>query len=325
MSLGQAMRRAGPRWRRACALVASLLLAVSSMAHAAPPLSVALIGDYEDVRIERVADAIEQALSESCKAECNETLQLSRHQPEGMASSAGIAAADLVITIGSRAASVVARARLDVATLYSFMPRAAWDELVACCATDKLPHSALFIDQPLSRQFDLIRLMAPKASRIALLFGDVSAHRRAELDCAADAAGYSLHTADVADPDGIGSSLRRLVQDADLLLALPDPRVYNRHTAYAILLTTYSARLPVIGFSDAMVRAGAAAAVFASPEDVGRDVARHVRGYRRSGELPAAAFGDHFSVSVNDAVVRSLRLPDLSATQLLHRLQERTR
>ncbi|MCB1801332.1 MAG: hypothetical protein KDI82_06560 [Gammaproteobacteria bacterium] len=310
-------RRRGRWLRAACAC----LLLAPALAGAAP-LDVALVGDFDDARIVRVADALEQALADGCPAPCSGQPRVSRHAPAGVDSSAA-ASADLLVAIGSQAGREVALAAPDAATLYTFLPQAAWDELAACCVDQTRPHSALFIDQPLPRKFALIRQLVPDAARVAVLLGEVSAERRAALRRAATQAGYALNTADINDPDEIGSSLRRLVRDVDVLLALPDPRVYNRNTAYPILLTTYSARVPVIGFSDAMVRAGAAAAVFATPEDVGREIARHVHDYQRSGTLPPPGFGREFSISVNDAVIRSLRLPDQTAADLKHRLQER--
>jgi ABC-type uncharacterized transport system substrate-binding protein len=91
---------------------------------------------------------------------------------------------------------------------------------------------------------------------------------------------------------------------------LPDPLVFNKGTVQSLLLTTYRYQDPVIGFSQAYVKAGALAAVYSSPEQIGRQtgeaLVRVLAG--RALLLPLPEYPKYFSVSVNYQVARSLGL-----------------
>lgn len=280
----------------------------------------ALVGEADDSRSAAVMAAAESALASSCAQPC--ASRVTRLEPDGRALQSPDRKWDLVVAVGSKAGRAVATSAIDAPRLLTFIPEVAWRELQACCVDPQFRHAALFIDQPLQRQLALIGQLDPSARRIGVLLGGVSARHRAQLSGLARSSALSLQLVDVDEADQIGPRLRTLVREADVLLALPDPGIYNPGTVYPILLTTYSARIPVIGFSEAMVKAGAAAAVYASPQDVGAEIADIVEVYRSSGRFDSSGHGTRFSVSVNDDVARSLRLPPVSASDLRERLKE---
>ena len=110
---------------------------------------------------------------------------------------------------------------------------------------------------------------------------------------------------------------------SDLLLAAPDAQVYTRSTLQGMLLSAYRANNPVIGFSSAYVRAGALAAVYSTPEQIGRQAAEMI--LRAAGQtdwqLPAPQNPRYFSVEVNRDVARALGLSLEEDSRLLERLK----
>jgi putative tryptophan/tyrosine transport system substrate-binding protein len=282
---------------------------------------VALVYTLDDARVVEVAVAVDDALAKTCGDDCPGQVRLSSHSPEPDAIAAAARISDLVVTIGSAAARRVARAQITTPTLYSFLPQAAWQDLAACCVTEPERRHALLIDQPFSRQFALLRALLPEARRVAVLLGPASRTREGELRDVADNAGYTLQVGEVGGDNDVGSMLRRVMPGADAVLAIPDPAVYNRNSIYAILLTTYGAGVPVIGYSQTMVTAGATAAVFASTADVGMAIARRIALFKDKGRLEPTGFGDVFSFAVNSDVARSLRLSVPAEGQLRERLE----
>ncbi|MDO9189477.1 MAG: ABC transporter substrate binding protein, partial [Sulfurimicrobium sp.] len=114
-----------------------------------------------------------------------------------------------------------------------------------------------------------------------------------------------------------------VLADSDVLLAVPDPLVFNKGTVQSLLLTTYRYQDPVIGFSHAYVKAGALASVHTMPEQVGRqaaDVILRTLGSRPAW-LPPPENPKYFSVSVNYQVARSLGLSIGDETVLLQKLK----
>jgi ABC-type uncharacterized transport system substrate-binding protein len=217
-------------------------------------------------------------------------------------------APDLLVALGSRAATRLARRPAPAPRLFAFIPEGVWRELHTCCLQGHADASALFIDRPLIQQLRLVKALVPDARRVAVLLGPTSMARRPALEQAAEAEALDLVVGQVAAGEAVGPALRGLVDSSDVLLALPDPAVFNRDTLYSILLTSYSANLAVVGYSEAMVRAGAAAAVHLTLEDAGADLARAILQFGLQRRLDPPGSSPSSSVAVNRDVLRSLGL-----------------
>jgi ABC-type uncharacterized transport system substrate-binding protein len=120
-------------------------------------------------------------------------------------------------------------------------------------------------------------------------------------------------------------SLTRLLAETDVLLALPDPVVFNSGTIQNILLTTYRAQQPLFGFSPAYVRAGAIAAVYSTPRQLAAQTAEAAGRALSGAALPRPSHPKKFSVAVNPTVARSLGLTVDDEATLAARLQRTER
>jgi ABC-type uncharacterized transport system substrate-binding protein len=80
----------------------------------------------------------------------------------------------------------------------------------------------------------------------------------------------ALEVVEIAESSGVYSALQQLLPASDLLLAVADPIVFNPSTVYGLLLTTYRAQLPVVGFSEGLVKAGALFGLFSTARQVGK-------------------------------------------------------
>ena len=287
---------------------------------AAEPFVVAVVSEQAAARNQRVVDALQGTLDAACASPCPQAVDIRRIETDSLDTEP---AADLLVGIGSRAAHRLAELRGDTPRLLAFIPRRTWQELGADCPGGQCRQSATFIDPAVALQLRLIRAIDPGARRVGVLLGPSVALTREELLADGELAGLDVEFGNVTGSVDVGSELRSLVDRSDALLALPDPEIYNRNTIYPILLSTYSAGIPVIGYSRSMVDAGAAASVFVTPEDAGRSIAEAIAAYRATARLPAPGFSTHYSISVNDSVIRSLRLPSADPDALRAALQER--
>ena len=129
-----------------------------------------------------------------------------------------------------------------------------------------------------------------------------------ELDSALRAQGLSLVYATLTPDERLITPLEAVLTEADLLLALPDPLVFNRNTAQSLFLTSYRYRDPVLGYSRSLTRAGALLSLHSSPAQIGRQAAEWISSAMQGGtvRLPPPAYPSYFSVSINDQVARSL-------------------
>jgi ABC-type uncharacterized transport system substrate-binding protein len=232
------------------------------------------------------------------------------------------AAAALIVTLGTRAlGAALAREASAVPVVAALVPRKAFEATVAAAATPSRPVSAVFLDQPYSRQLNLIRLILPGGSRVGVLAGSDWEPQVAALTAVARDLKLTLLREVVNAPRELHPALQRLLGEVDSILALPDASVFNASTLPNVLLTSYRKNQPVFGFSPAYVRAGALAAVFSSPEQNARQAAEMVLRALASGNLPAPQYPRAFWVSVNGTVARSLDLKVPEEAGLVAELQ----
>lgn len=219
----------------------------------------------------------------------------------------------LVVAVGLSAAQAAANLDGRVPVLSVLLPRSAFERLAREHGRGADPHgfSAVYLDQPFSRQLNLVRYALPERTRLGILAGPVAAEQLPLLQSAVKGGHFRLNVERVAKEEEIIPALNRLMHDSDIaLFAIPDPMVYNRNTIQSILLTTYRYQVPVFGFSLAYVKAGALAAVYSAPAQIGQQVAEialSLEGEKGRG-LPPPQYPKYFSIGVNYQVARSMGL-----------------
>jgi putative tryptophan/tyrosine transport system substrate-binding protein len=207
--------------------------------------------------------------------------------------------------------------------LSMLVPRVAFERIADQKRVRAGSLSAVFLDQPPARQMELIRLALPAVRSVGILVGGESRADAAALDSAARERGLRLMTSPVGQ-SGLFPALQSLLTDAEVLLALPDPAVFNSQTAASILTAAYRRQVPLIGFSPAYVKAGALMAIYSTPAQVGVRGGELLRMGLPGKPLPAPQWPREFVVSINPDVARSLGLL-LDGPQLAEQLRQRER
>ncbi len=228
----------------------------------------------------------------------------------------------LYIALGADAANALAKTESRVPVLCTLLPRSSFERVLELNGRKASSmFSALYLDQPISRQLALIRSALPTALRMAVLWGPESQADAAALRSLAQLHGLELTEARIDRPDMLFSALKGVMEEADLLLAMPDSSVYNSNTIQNILLASLRAKVPVVAFSPAYVRAGALFALHATPTQIGLQAAGLAHAVLQGKALPAKALYSYdFEVSVNQHVARSLGFT-LDADRLRNQLR----
>lgn len=232
-----------------------------------------------------------------------------------------LGSARLAVAVGARAAAQLATGPGSMPLLVTLMPREAFERVAGGRRAGTRPISAIHLDQPVERQFDLIRLALPEAKRIGTLLGPASSRRYSTLAATAMERGFRLDARQVAQESDLAPALQALLPDVDLLLALPDSAVFNAGTIQMILLSTYRHQRPLIGFSASYTRAGAVLSLFSTPRQIGAQAADMLRAALASGRLPPPQYPRQYQVAVNPHVAHSLGLRLESEQVLLQRLR----
>ena len=214
----------------------------------------------------------------------------------------------LVVTIGTRAAKAVHDAGVKMPVLSTLIPKAAYSTLHKQNTNVNRQHTALYIDQPLSRQINLIHIALPNHRRVGIILGSYSRIIIKEINIAKDIGKVRVMIRTIKKGENLIKVLNGLLEYTDVLLAVPDPTVFNRGTIHHVLLTTYRQNVPVVGYSKAYVKAGALLAVYSKPEDIGKQTGEMIRLILASKrfQLPPPQYPKYFSVAINYQVARSI-------------------
>jgi ABC-type uncharacterized transport system substrate-binding protein len=217
--------------------------------------------------------------------------------------------ADLIVAVGMKAA-LAATTESHIPVLAAMITKGGYEELLAQASEGKLYQaiSAIYLDQPLDRQIAFIQAAIPRHRRIGLLYSPNGRFNMNFLRQKIADHGELLVAKPVLSAVKLFSTLDDLLENCDVLLAVPDNTIYNGVNIRNILLSTYRSGIPFIGLSQSYVTAGAIGAVFTSPEQVADQVASTIIGFTSSRALPAPQYPQEFTLSLNTEVARSLSI-----------------
>ena len=299
-------------------LLLALMLSGFGLADAEAAASVAIVlSERSRAQLEMV-DILRKALEHGPAAETG-VVVLGWHQLGQLPRDGG-----LIVAVGSRATTALASIAAPAPVLATLLPRASFEQAVATRHGTR-PFSAIYLDQPPDRQLNLLRLALPDRRRIAVLTGPGSRALAAPLAVAAHERGQTLLNQYVTGEALLYTALLRGLVNADLLLALPDPSIYNAHTFSHILLTAYRYKVPVIGYSPASVRAGALMAMYSSTAQIGAQAADIARDVLAGRPLPPPGYPKEYSITINTYVAQSLNLRLEAESSLLGHLRQEDR
>lgn len=221
---------------------------------------------------------------------------------------------DLIVTVGVAAldGTLERLAARDagwsqVPVLAILVPQAVFEARRAHPAASGRSFGAVVLDQPLGRQLALIKRALPDRVRVGVVPGAQTRALLPQLEREARSRGLQLVKGpEVRAPEDIYPALREVLVEADVVLALPDPAIYNANTLQNILLATYRARVPLVAFSSAYVKAGALLALYSTPAQVARTAVDVLRQWQAGQGLATLQRPREFTAAVNPRVAESL-------------------
>lgn len=228
---------------------------------------------------------------------------------------------DLIVAVGIKSAAIALNSRFPV--LCVLVSKNSYEKLLYEHPERQGRNitSAIYLDQPSRRHVNLIAAVLPDAKDIGLLFSAPSSDV-ANVHKAVAGSRFVLREKNIDSTDSLYRDLQALLLKSDVLLAIPDAQIYNPSTMRNILLSTYRAGVPVVGYSSAYVRAGALCAVFSTPEQLAIQAAYVTRQFFETQQLPAAQYPVDFEVMLNQQVARSLTIPVRENAMLVRQIKE---
>ena len=167
--------------------------------------------------------------------------------------------------------------------------------------------TAVYAEPSPSVQLRLVSMLYRKPVKVAVILSNKTSYLEPMFQHIASQSWTDLSIEYYGASETLNRVLTR-VADAPVILATPDNTIYNAENIRNILVTTYRRNQSVIGFSAALVKAGALASTYSEIEDINAQVDELIADYEASGKLAEPQFPKYFSTIVNEDVARSLNI-----------------
>lgn len=227
---------------------------------------------------------------------------------------------DLIVTIGVSAAARLRQQASTVPQLNVFLPRAAYEQLHN---GDSRPPAALFLDQPIERQMALARALRPNARRVGMLRTEEPGNAPTEIDQLAHRFGFDLVVVTIDADGNAARAIKQVVASSDLIIVRFDREAYKPATTKWLLYLAFQQRRPIVGFSSALLDAGAAAVTFSTPEQIAAHAAELVRVWLDNGKAPRGShYPRYYHVRLNGPVADVLDVAPMDEAELAARMRD---
>lgn len=219
---------------------------------------------------------------------------------------------DAVISIGSAASEVLSRTPGINRLIYTLIPDSL-SEAISQRPCIAIMCQAVLIEQPLERYFRLFNLIFPGTRNLVIATTPASSTDISTLTSTAKKNGIKLKIINVPRNEVVARTLINKLSMNDVLLALPDPYIYNRDTAKSIILSSYHKNVPIIAYSQAFAKAGALISLYSSFEDIANQTVQLIESTDNNQFRYNPA---QFSIEVNSSVSDSLDI-DMDNIELI--------
>lgn len=308
-------------YRRTLLFCFLLCISVISPISYATSIKVAIIASKESITQQFIVEELQRSLNKMFSGK-EVNLEFSLYEPNNLPTN--IPLHSLWITVGFSAATSYYELEIDSPVLHGLLPRSILLTIIEGNRKRNIQVHGIHLDQPPIRLLNLVSAASPKFTHIGVLLGPSSSSFQFALNEYARKAGITLHTENISTQSDLIAALERVLVNSHVLLALPDPLIYNRYSIQKILLATYRRKVPVVSFSSALVRAGASMAVHTTQEQIAHQLAEEAFSIIDNPRRPGTFISPpkYFSVSINQQVLRSLELSIPDDESLLRKLLE---
>ena len=231
---------------------------------------------------------------------------------------------DLILAMGTEAAKMASSQVEGTPIVFAMVANAVDSGILPRKPTADQSVAGVTTDVSPAQQFEILRQAVPGAKRIAVIYcPQFTEATVASGEKAAKALGLELVRFPV-EPYRVDEAIDKLsTESVDAIWTVTDPGVMAPASAKRILVFALKAKLPVIGFSPAMVRAGALLGFEIDPTAIGKQAGTTAAAILHQGKTPAdfnllypnatvlvlnAAVAQKIGVSLPEALVAKAQL-----------------
>jgi ABC-type uncharacterized transport system substrate-binding protein len=234
----------------------------------------------------------------------------------GLTAALGPGPQHVVITVGTEALTTVASRRTDAVIVATMILRSD-RPLSSVAAMPAQRPRGVYLDVPLASILSELRILLPGKNRCGMIRNASRDQPDPSLPERVKQQGFTLEVAECSRPEELVKAFLSLKGKADSVVLLPDSSLYNTTTVRPLIQASLESRLPIVGFSASLVRAGAALGIYPDFRDVGAQTAE-VAAKLIAGDAGLADEGPRkLQVAVNQRVLRLLGLSTIETPGLV--------
>ena len=213
---------------------------------------------------------------------------------------------NFIISIGYKAAKAISKHKTQKSIIYSLIPDNEFlRESIPC---KKTTCYKAYINQPINRYTKLFKTLFPKGKNLVLATTKANTRNSQQVKAASKNIGIVYKELRIQQQNITRTFIKKL-NNNDVLLALPNPDIYNANNAKSIILSTYHANVPIIAYSKSFAKAGALVSLYSSIDDIADKTASIVNKIILDGpQKQKEYYPDDFTIEINFAVARSLNI-----------------
>lgn len=272
-----------------------LLIGVSTPVWAAPDIFVVLSGNSRSA--DEVATNLQSELGGKLLVRQFDSAWQSEVSPD-----------DLIISVGNKASRAIIQKDVDNPVVHSFVSSG----LIASIPDSTQNWVAITLDQPISRLFNKAQALTKVSYKADVLIA-VSESNQAVVkqveELQSKGVANSIKLVNVSEGDVAAKVLQPYFYNAAALIAIRDKNVWSGNNAKWILKQAYNHQVPVIGYSQSFLKAGALVAIYSTLEQVSEEVIKAAKMWQESGQLPNKSIVQpDYQTGVNKNIARALKL-----------------
>lgn len=215
---------------------------------------------------------------------------------------------NILVAIGPSACKTILEIKHDAISICSFTSSYTYRSIVAELTGEhngKI-RTAVYADPDIDDQLRLIKILFKTPLSVGILVSEKNDFLNQQLNKSKEKTDIQLNLIQVKQNE-INFALDKM-GNARVLLAIPDAQIYTGQNVRSIFLTTYRRNQSVIGFSNALVRAGALATVSSDATDIATQIKEIIEHIDGTNVVPGPKFPKYFTVTINPSVARLLKI-----------------
>lgn len=214
---------------------------------------------------------------------------------------------NVIVSMGYKAAKTVSKHKTNGNIVYSLIPDdEALQRKIPC---KKTICYKIYINQPVNRYIKLFKILFPEGKNLVLASTNTNSKISQRVKSASKNNGIIYKEISIQKNKNISRMFINELTSNDVLLALPNPNIYNANNAKNIILSSYHANVPIIAYSKSFTKAGALLSLYSSIDDIAEKTANIVNTIIKDGpQKQKEYYPDNFTIEINSSVARSLNI-----------------